>query len=124
MLTTTKTTDPAATEAPAADLSRGAKFLKAIPWDEVVDTLDELSDAGWEREAALDLVSGLLDQSLPFDTIIPGPVGVAVEAIDRPVFRAAISLAWSLAERRGNREERRAARKARRAQRRTERAQG
>ena len=40
-------------------------WTKQIPWDEVLATLDALADAGWEKDAALDLVSKLIDDALP-----------------------------------------------------------
>ena len=50
-------------------------WTKQIPWDEVLATLDALADAGWEKDAALDLVSKLIDDALPMDTLVPGPAG-------------------------------------------------
>ena len=70
-------------------------WTKQIPWDEVLATLDALADAGWEKDAALDLVSKLIDDALPMDTLVPGPAGAALEAIDGPVLRATLGLLWS-----------------------------
>jgi hypothetical protein len=85
-------------------------LLKLVPWDDVLATLDALADAGWEKDAALDLVAGLLDKALPLDTLVPGPVGAALEAIDGPVFRAALGLLWTLATSKKGREARKAKR--------------
>ena len=81
-------------------------WTKQIPWDEVLATLDALADAGWEKDAALDLVSKLIDDALPLDTLVPGPAGAALEAIDGPVLRATLGLLWSLAEAKKGREAR------------------
>ena len=81
-------------------------WTKQIPWDEVLATLDALADAGWEKDAALDLVSKLIDDALPMDTLVPGPAGAALEAIDGPVLRATLGLLWSLAEAKKGREAR------------------
>ena len=72
-------------------------ILQAIPWNEVLSTLDALAEAGWDKDAAVDLVAGLLDEALPLDTWVPGPAGQALEAIDGPVLRATLGLLWSLA---------------------------
>ena len=90
-------------------------WTKQIPWDEVLATLDALADAGWEKDAALDLVSKLIDDALPMDTLVPGPAGAALEAIDGPVLRATLGLLWSLADAKKGREARKARRAARKA---------
>jgi hypothetical protein len=87
-------------------------LLKLVPWDDVLATLDALADAGWEKDAALDLVAGLLDKALPLDTLVPGPAGAALEAIDGPVLRAALGLLWTLATSKKGREARKAKRMA------------
>ena len=85
-------------------------LLKFVPWDDVLETLDALAEAGWEKDAALDLVASLLDKALPLDTLIPGPAGVALEAIDGPVLRATLGLLWTLAANRKSREARKVVR--------------
>ena len=85
-------------------------ILKNIPWDEVLETLDALAEAGWEKDAALDLVADLLDQALPLDTWIDGPAGAALEAIDGPVLRATLGLLWALATKKRGRQARKAKR--------------
>ena len=85
-------------------------ILKLVPWDDVLGTLDALAEAGWEKEAALDLVAGLIDKALPLDTLVPGPTGAALEAIDGPVLRAALGLLWTLATSKKGREARKAKR--------------
>ena len=72
-------------------------WTKQIPWNEVLETLDALAEAGWEKDAALDLVAKLLDDALPLDDLVPGPGGKALEAIDGPVLRAALGMLWSMA---------------------------
>ena len=85
-------------------------ILKLVPWDDVLATLDALAEAGWDKDAALDLVAGLLDKALPLDALVPGPAGAALEAIDGPVLRAALGLAWTLATSKKGREARKAKR--------------
>jgi hypothetical protein len=81
-------------------------ILEHIPWDAVLETLDALTEAGWEKDAALDLVANLLDKALPLDALIPGPAGVALEAIDGPVLRATLGLLWNLAANKKSRQAR------------------
>ena len=85
-------------------------ILKFVPWDDVLETLDALAEAGWEKDAALDLVANLLDKALPLDALIPGPAGIALEAIDGPVLRAVLGLLWSLATKQKGRQARKALR--------------
>ena len=85
-------------------------ILKLVPWDEVLETLDALAEAGWEKDAALDLVASLLDKALPLDALVPGPAGIALEAIDGPVLRAVLGLLWSLATKQKGRKTRKALR--------------
>ena len=95
--------------------AKKSTILKSIPWDEVLATLDALAEAGWDKDAAVELIAELLDEALPLDELVPGPGGEALEAIDGPVLRATLGLLWSLAEKkkaRGARKARRAARKA------------
>lgn len=92
-------------------------LLDAVPWDEVLQLLDDLAAAGWEKDAALDLVAGILDQALPCDQLVAGPAGQALEAVDGPVIRAVLGLLWALA----TKEKGRAARALKRAERLAER---
>ena len=85
-------------------------LMKFVPWDDVLETLDALAEAGWEKGAALDLVAGLLDKALPLNTLIPGPAGIALEAIDGPVLRAVLGLLWGLATKQKGRKARKAIR--------------
>lgn len=88
------------------------EILKHVPWDDVMSTLDTLAESGMTREAAIDFVAGLLDKALPLNILVPAPAGIALEAIDGPVLRAAIGMLWKLAENR----QARLARKAKREQ--------
>ena len=85
-------------------------ILKNIPWDEVLETLDALAEAGWDKDAAIDLVAQLLDDALPLDAWVPGAAGVALEAIDGPVLRAVLGLLWGLATNKKGRKGRKAIR--------------
>lgn len=92
-------------------------ILDRIPWGDVLSTLDAMADAGWERDEALDSVAALLDKMIPLDALVPAPAGGALEAIDGPVIRAALGLAWQMAADPDARAKRKARREARRAQR-------
>jgi hypothetical protein len=85
-------------------------ILKNIPWNEVLETLDALAEAGWDKDAAIELVAQLLDDALPLDTWVPGPAGEALEAIDGPVLRSVLGLLWSLATNKQGRKARKALR--------------
>ncbi len=85
-------------------------ILKNIPWDEVLETLDALAEAGWDKDAAIELVAQLLDDALPLDTWVPGAAGEALEAIDGPVLRAVLGLLWTLATNKKGRKARKAVR--------------
>ena len=73
------------------------RILDLVPWAHVQELLDGLASDGWDRDEALDYVAQMLDEALPLDALIPGPVGLALETIDGPVLRAALGLAWQLA---------------------------
>jgi hypothetical protein len=85
-------------------------LMKFVPWDDVLETLDALVEAGWEKDAALDLVASLLDKALPLDALIPGPAGIALEAVDGPLLRAVLGLLWTLATSKKGRKARKAIR--------------
>jgi len=100
---------PGAPRPTGASLTKNKKkILDSIPWDSVLEFLDTLAEAGWEKDAALDLASGLLDKALPLDTLVAGAAGDALEAIDGPVLRAALGLLWNLAQNQVGREARKA----------------
>ena len=90
-------------------------WIRNLPWDDVLMTLEALVDAGWEKEAAIELLADLLDQALPLDRLVQGPTGAALEAMDGPVIRAALSMLWTMAERKDLREARKLRRAARKA---------
>ena len=90
--------------------SKKTTILNSIPWDEVLETLDALAEAGWDKDTALDMVANLLDEALPLDDLVPGPAGDALEAIDGPVLRATLGLLWALATKKKGREARKARR--------------
>jgi len=85
-------------------------ILKNIPWDEVLETLDALAEAGWDKDAAIALVAQLLDDALPLDAWVPGAAGEALEAIDGPILRAVLGLLWKLATNKKARKVRKAVR--------------
>ena len=102
-------------------------MLRALPFPEILDLLDELIEEGLDQDDALDAVVEILDRMLAFGQWIPGPAGAAIETIDGPVLRAALGLIWSFAadpERRADRRKRRAARRASRKAKRTSRRAG
>lgn len=107
------------------------QILKSFPVDEVVDLVDDLLDGGSTEDEAIEAVAVFLDRLIDAGVWIPGPVGIAIEAIDGPLIRAVISLVVALSAdperreaRKARRSERRAARQARRAERRQRRSGG
>lgn len=75
------------------------EFVKSIPWSAVGDALKALHEAGWEKEAAIEYVSALLDQSLQLEDLLPAPYGTLAESVDGPVIRASLTLIWGAIER-------------------------
>ena len=91
-----------------------SRILKNIPWGDVLDLADALLDDGNTKSETTTAIASFLDEALDFNTLLPG-VGVALELIDGPVFKAAIGVVMAMAsdpERRDERRERRAERKA------------
>jgi len=95
-------------------MSDKTTIFGAVPWADIIDALEALAEAGIERDQAIDMIASMLDQAIPFDTLVPGPAGAALEAIDGPVLRAGLRAAWAFV----SDEDKRSARRARRAERR------
>lgn len=53
---------------------------------------EHLLDAGHSREEAIADIVAMVDALVPWAVIIPGPIGVAVEALDGPIAKAIAGL--------------------------------
>lgn len=71
-----------------------------IPWRRVIPYLRDLFEQKWSKEDAIEHVSELLDTLLVMPALVPGPAGVALEAVDGPVIRAGLEMAWEIWEKR------------------------
>ena len=90
------------------------KYMNDLPWEDIIDALDDLAEAGVDEDTAIQTVATIIDYALPMPALVPGAVGVVLEAVDGPVIQAVLRLAWSLAQNKDQRQARRAARQARR----------
>jgi len=92
------------------------------------DHADSLLDLGITPNTTAEMIGALADDLLDFETLLGGPWGAALEAIDGKAVTKGIAIGQAIvaklmapearAERKANRQERRAARQARRAARR------
>jgi hypothetical protein len=75
------------------------RILRSVPWDRVDTLVHTALEAGHSEEEVVDLVVDLVDRMLPFNQIVPGPAGVALELVDGPVIRAAVHIVVAFAVR-------------------------
>jgi hypothetical protein len=66
--------------------------LDDLPWSELREAYDAAVEAGQKPGQAAKRIAELADHVLQFDKLVPGPGGVVLEALDRPLIRAAIVL--------------------------------
>lgn len=100
------------------DLARRDELI-----EEAVGTVEDLVAAGADEDRAIALVADFADAIIPFDVLIPGPVGELAEAHDGEAIDWLINKVRVLLRvdpdkreaRQARREERRTARKAKRA---------
>lgn len=64
------------------------KLLPHINIPNLTKVAQGLSDAGHTEDEIVDDIVALVDATVHWDKIIPGPVGAAVEAFDGPVATA------------------------------------
>lgn len=57
---------------------------------QVIELADDIVEAKGNEDKILDAVASFLDTALPFDLLIPGAVGQAVELADGPVVHEAL----------------------------------
>lgn len=84
----------------AAPRLRLADVLKHVDIAAVGELAEALLEAGHSRDDIVHDVAGIVDQLLPFSVLVPGPAGLALEAIDGPVLLAIVRLVVVAAERR------------------------
>ena len=58
-----------------------------LPLGAIVRGLERALQGGMGPEDAADLVADVIDASFDFTELVSGPVGVAIEAADRPIVR-------------------------------------
>lgn len=87
-------------------------------WAEAQDLAEDLAEAGADKPRAALAVAAFLDAIVPLDALVPGPAGLALEAVDGAAFQRVILALVGAFERDP---EKRAERKARRAERRANR---
>ena len=91
-------------------------------WREAADLADDLADAGADEDKVAQAIAEFLDAIVPLHVLVPGPLGLAAEAADGPLFDQLVQALVDLlrvdpdkrAARRAKREARRAARRAKR----------
>lgn len=57
-------------------------LLASVPWVEIINLAGEVVSGKATREQLVATIPHLLDDCIDFDTLIPGPVGVFLEAED------------------------------------------
>ena len=85
-------------------------------WAEAQDLAEDLAEAGADKPRAALAVAAFLDAIMPLDVLVPGPAGLALEAVDGAAFqRVILALVGAFErdpERRAERKTQRAARRA------------
>ena len=76
-----------------------ARFLGGNQIRDLVEIARALLAEGTADGEAARVLARLLDDLLDFRALVPGPVGVALEAADRPVLRALAGLILAAARR-------------------------
>lgn len=76
-------------ECPMTLAQRVRNFVDVLDWRALRRQYNGHKSNGKTPMEAADLVAAFLDQLIPFDEIIPGEVGEAVERFDGPAFRDA-----------------------------------
>lgn len=79
-------------------------YIDAIDKDELHGVIAGLIRAGFEKDEIRSSLPRILDDLVPFDVLISGPVGAAAEAFDGPVFKLVVDalfpLLWRKAQKR------------------------
>ena len=97
--------------------TRAEIILKNAPWGKMLDLADNLIEGGMSKKDAAKEISVVIDDTVDFMALVPGPVGVALETIDGPIIHAVVQLVLSFAadkETRAARQAKRLERKERR----------
>jgi hypothetical protein len=79
-------------------------YLDHIDRDETVSTIAGLIRAGFSKGDIKDALPKILDDLLPFDLFIPGPIGIGLEAADRLILVAIVEAIFPLLYRRAERQ--------------------
>ena len=61
-----------------------------IIWAEAQDLAADLSQAGTDQALAAAAVATFLDAIVPLDVLVPGPAGLALEAVDGAAFQRVV----------------------------------
>ena len=90
--------------------TRAEVILKNAPWGKMLDMADDLISGGMSKKTAAKEIAEVLDETVDFMALIPGPAGVALETIDGPVLQAVVQLVLTFAADKETRDARRAKR--------------
>jgi hypothetical protein len=63
-------------------------ILSSVPLYELQHSLDQLAEAGADRDTLVQAGAALLDALSPWDVLVPGPAGLLLEAVDRIAYMA------------------------------------
>ncbi len=72
-----------------------SKRLRRIPWGLARRFLEQAAAEGFDADDAIESATLILDAAMPLDVAVPGPLGVALEAVDGPLIRAGLTLMWA-----------------------------
>lgn len=71
------------------------EVLRGVPWDELADVADELTEAGVDEDDVLREVAEVVDAVVPFNILIPGPIGALLEAKDDEAAHRILRVVWA-----------------------------
>ena len=89
---------PSVRTPPAQRRKAQRRRLRRIPWGLARQFLEQAAAEGFDSDDAIDTAALILDAAMPLDMTIPGPAGVALEAVDGPLIRAGLTLMWAVIE--------------------------
>lgn len=71
-------------------------YIQALPRESIVGQICELIELGFPKDEIKEALPILLDDLVMFDRIVPGPGGILLEASDRAIFSALVSVLFPL----------------------------
>jgi len=76
------------------------EVVKLIPFAELVEFAISLIQHGVPKDEVKDTVAHILDLVIPFDLLIPGPIGAGLEKVDDKLFKGLVDIVFAVAHKR------------------------